>query len=337
MASRRPALRRTLSLCATGVAAAVCLLASAAAADGQGLRAAALVPQVKRGAATSELRDKFHDAVVRGLSSLTGPSGPSGELGEVVTAVDARTRLGEELASCGGEAPCLARALAALRVNRLIATDLSVNGKSYAIAMRLYDGQGHEITHADDACDICTVREADEALTRVANRLAAAARTFPVEAVAAEHARPVERLGASPTPQPTAIDSVGTAPSPSASPMTDTPPIRRPSRERSRFPWRAAGFASLGAGIIGLAVGIPLLVIDGHPTCNATDPAHACPRLYSTRAGGAIAVSLGTLGLVAAVPLLCLDYRDRRGPVSSLQIGGGALAGGGRLTLEGRF
>ena len=126
-------------------------------ADAQSIRAAALAPQFKAGAATPELRDKFHDAVLRGLSSLSGPSGPNGELGEVLGGSDTRAKLGEELLSCSGEASCILRAIAALRVNRLVSTQLSVAGKSYTFSLRLYDGQGHELTHAEDLCEICTV------------------------------------------------------------------------------------------------------------------------------------------------------------------------------------
>ena len=305
------------------------LLSIEGAAHAQAIRAAALAPQFKSGASTPELRDKFHDAVLRGLSGLSGPSGPNGELGEVLSGSETRQKLGDELLTCGGQASCLQRALQALRVNRLVASELNVIGKSYSISLRLSDGAGRELTHADDLCEICTVREADEAVAKAAARLAAAARTFPVEAVAG-------------TPRPTAPPPPREEPPPvtsKTSPMQEPPPSVTPPpvKERRHVPWRPLAFSSLALGIVGLAVGIPLVVIDGRPTCDASDPVHQCKEVYNTVGGGGTMLALGALGLVASVPLFYLDWRDRHQAVTSLRMFGAPSSGGGTLTLEARF
>jgi hypothetical protein len=112
------------------------------------------------------------------------------------------------------------------------------------------------------------------------------------------------------------------------------PQLVAPKRERRKVPWRILGFTSLGVGIVGLGAGIPLLVIDGRPTCSAPDPTHQCPNLYNTAAGGATLVAIGVLGLIATVPLFYLDYRERhQAPVTSLRLD----ASPGGLTLSGRF
>ncbi len=321
--------RASVSFLTLWLAAGVIGLAPGLAAA-QGIRAGALAPQFKGASSTPELRDKFHDSIVRGLGALTGPSGPNGELGEVISASDARARLGEELIGCGGQASCLAKATAALRVNRLVATELTVIGKSYTISLRLYDGQGHELTHAEDLCEICTVREAEEAMVKVTARIAAAARTFPVEPVAAatpDRREPAKTPSREESPQQTST----------ASPMQEAPPQPTVVKARRRFPWRAVGFASLGLGIVGLAVGIPLVVIDGRPTCDAPDPSHTCPEVYNTAGGGAAMLAIGAIGLVASIPLLYLDWRSRSRPVSSLRLFGAPASGGATVGLGGTF
>lgn len=318
----------------------LCIVLGASALSGhaaaQAIRAGALAPQIKSGGNTPELRDKFHEAVLRGLSSLNGPSGPRGELGEVISIWETRQKLGEELMSCGGQAACLGRAIAALRVNRLFSTELSVAGKSYTISMRLFDGQGHELTHVEELCEICTVREADESVAKAAQRLAAASRTFPIEAVVPEKTPEV----AKPTPAPPPKEEP--PPQPTASPMQASPNPQPtappPSKERRHIPWRPLGFGAVGLGIVGLAVGIPLLVIDGRPTCDAPDPTRACPEVYNTAGGGAAMIALGAIGLIGSVPLFYMDYRDRnRSAISSLFLRGGPLGGGASVTLGGSF
>lgn len=310
---RTPAVR----LLTTGLLACLgCLLATPA--DAQVTRVGALPPRVTGTSAATELRDKFQDAVIRGLAD------PSSE---VMGAAETRQRLGGELLACAGAA-CVPRAIAALQVERAVVTELNVTGKSYTIALKLYDARGQELTRADDACEICTVHEAEETVTKAAARLATAARSLaqapppPTIPPPAEPAAPV--LVAPPEPSP--------AVQPAAPPL-----VASPTRTRRYVPWSALAWSSLGAGLVGLGVGVPLLVLDGRPTCNAADPVHQCPRVYDTRAGGATLVALGTLGLIASIPLFYFDWREKNRSLAALGVRGGALAGGAGLQLLGRF
>src|SRR5690349_17070926 len=87
-------------------------------------RVAALVPAMKPGAAP-ELRDRFHEAVTRGISTAGGVElVPSGE-------VRMRLAISEEQLNCAGPGICAARASLTLRTDRLVATELNVVGKTY--------------------------------------------------------------------------------------------------------------------------------------------------------------------------------------------------------------
>ncbi|MEO6953729.1 MAG: hypothetical protein ABI321_18145 [Polyangia bacterium] len=313
----------------TRLAAALATLAllCSLSAHAQTIRAAAMPPILKSGGSTPELRDKFHETIVQGLGTLSGPSGPNGELGDVLGASDTRALLGEELMGCGNDVACVSRAATALKVNRLITTELTVAGKSYSITMRLYDGAGKELTHTTELCEICTVREAEAAMTKTSAHLAVAARTFPVEAVT----MPKEER------KPPVVEEKPPQPSPYVSPMQAAPTIVYPAPEpRHKYvPWKTYGFAAIGVAIVGLAVGVPLLVIDGRPTCSTLNPSVNCPRIYHTRAGGAVMTTIGVLGVVAAIPLFVLDDRDhKREP---MMIGLQTQQGGGQLVVRGSF
>ena len=154
--------------------------------------------------AAPELRDRFHEAVTRGLQS-------GGD--EVVAAAEVRLRLGasEELLGCGGTGACVARAAQALRIDRAVAAEIDVSGKDYVIKLRLLDAVGRELTKVDEPCDICTVKEADEAVARAATKLAAAARSLPTETPPAAAAETPPKSEAPPpkveTPPPPKIET----------------------------------------------------------------------------------------------------------------------------------
>jgi hypothetical protein len=87
---------------------------------------------------------------------------------------------------------------------------------------------------------------------------------------------------------------------------------------------------------VGLAVGIPLLAIDGDPTCDLPNPRKNCPEVYNTAGGGAALVTLGVGGLAAAGVLFYLDYRSRHRPnVPTVSLG--PVSGGAMVTAGGRF
>lgn len=315
---------RRLQGAATLLGFAACLVVSGSA--GAAGRIGALVPQVKP-AAAPEVRDRFHEAVTRGLQ--TGGD-------EVVPAAEVRLRLGatEEMLSCGGTGACVARAAGALRVERVVATDIDVAGKDYTIKMRLLDAVGRELAKSDEPCDICTVKEADEAVARAATRLALAAKALTDVAPKAETPPAVPPKAETAPPK---VES----PPPKAEPLTAMTPEPTPGtsgsvtkNERKRFPWRAVAISSLAVGLVGVVVGIPLLAIDGQPTCSAPNPRTSCPDVYNTVGGGATMLSLGIAGIAASGVLFYYDHRARKARPTVMLLptqGGVYLSAGGRF------
>ena len=327
---------------ATALSTLIVLMTSGAA-HAQAIRAAAMPPVFKNNTGSPELQAKFQDLVVQGLVGLNGPSGPNGELGDVLSAGQTRDQLGE-LQSCGNEVSCLPRATHALGVNRLFTTEVTVAGKSYTIAMRVYDGDARELSQTTELCDICTLHEAEALVTKTAQKLATVARSFPVEEVTPPKPpeKPPEPVKPPPVePKPKPAEPLQPQPTPEElQPMTSPPsPLEAPSPPPSpkrHVPWRILGFSAVGLGVVGFAVGIPLLVIDGRPTCGSADPTHTCPHVYNTRGGGIAMTVIGALSLAASVPLFYLDYKDRHAK-KALAFGAMPTWGGAAATIGGRF
>jgi hypothetical protein len=98
------------------------------------------------------------------------------------------------------------------------------------------------------------------------------------------------------------------------------------------FPWRPLAITSLVLGVVGIAVGAPLVIIDGQPTCNAPMPQKSCPEVYNTVGGGGALLAFGIAGALASVPLFVLDHRARHRTVpkvSVLPLVGGAFVSAG--------
>lgn len=305
------------------------LLASAAAQAAP--RVAALVPTL-RPAGAPEVRDRFHEAVTRGLAAGGVDTVPAAEL-------RMRLAVSEEQLACSGPGVCAARAAMTLRTDRLVATEVVVAGKDYTIRLKLIDTAGREVAHAEETCDICTVKEADEAATRVATKLATVNRVILQDSPGTAPGAPI-----APTPppkvEPTPPPKVEPAPAPRPAPAAVVaPPLSRVDRGRKPFPWRSVAIGSAAAGLVGIAIGIPLVVIDGRYTdCPAgtTDPMRQCKQINQTLGGGATVLTLGLAGAAASGVLFYLDYRSRhRKPAPQLSIV--PLEGGAFATVGGRF
>ncbi len=303
------------------VASLLVLLASSSAVAAP--KVAALVPQLKPPAAP-ELRDRFHEAVTRGYAT-------GGE--EVMGASEVRLRIGasDEMLNCAGTGPCVARVAQNLRVDRAIASEIDVNGKDYLIKLRLVDAVGRELAKVDEPCDICTVKEADDAVARAAGKLAVAAKSLPPEAAPPATVEtppaPPPRVETPPPPKPE-------TPPPAIAAPTEPTPTPAAQREKKMFPWRAVAITSLVVGVVGIAVGAPLVAIDGSPTCNLPNPRTSCPDVYNTLGGGAAMLTLGIAGVAASGVLFYFDHRARKqaATVSLLPLSGGAyVSAGGRF------
>ena len=304
-----------------GVGLVLVLGGSASAAD----RVAALVPQIRPPAAP-ELRDRFHEAVTRGL-----------QLGseEVVPAGEVRLRLGasDEMLNCSGTGGCVARAAQALRANHLVATEVDATGKDYTIKVRLLDPVGRELAKVDEPCDICTVREAEDAIARAAGKLASAARTLPSSTAPPTPEAPPPAAPTPPPPPKVEPQPPKAAPTPPPTPAPETAPPA-PTAHKG-FPWRPVAISSLAVGLVGVVVGIPLLAIDGQPTCNLPNPKQSCPEVYNTVGGGATLLTFGLAGVAASGVLFYMDHRARKRAHPTVMLM--PLRGGAFLSAGGRF
>jgi hypothetical protein len=98
------------------------------------------------------------------------------------------------------------------------------------------------------------------------------------------------------------------------------------------FPWRPVAITSLVVGVVLTAIGIPLIAIDGNPTCNMANPRQTCPDVYDTKGGGGALLAFGIGGIAAGGVLFYFDHRARtkkHNSVSLLPIGGLHLQAGG--------
>lgn len=277
------------------------------------VRVAPLVPKLNP-AAPNEIRDRFHDAIAHGLERSNA---------EIVAAPEVRLRLGssEELLGCG-QGPCLERAATELHADQLVAADIDVVGKQYTIKLRSLNPAGQVLGQVEESCDICTLKEAEETASRAATRL--------ISVAMPQRPQPPARAGEPAAPP------AGALPGPDKRPGgTSENATAAPARREGRFPWRWFAIGSAALGVVGVAVGIPLLVIDGNPTCNLPNPRRTCPEVYSTGGAGGALLGLGVAGLAASGVFFYLDYRASHRPrpaVSLLPLPGGAL-----LTAGGSF
>jgi hypothetical protein len=305
------------------VASLLVLLASTSAVAAP--HTAALVPLVKPPAAP-ELRDRFHEAVTRGLQA-------GGE--EVLGAAEVRLRLGasEEMLACSGPGACVARIAQNLHIDRAVASEIDANGKDYVIKLRLLDAVGRELAKVDEPCDICTVKEADDAVARAATKLAAAAKALPAETA------PPATVETPPPPKvetPPPAPKVETPPPVVAAPTPEPAPVTPQREQQKMFPWRAVAITSLVVGVVGIAIGAPLVAIDGNPTCNLPNPRTACSDVYNTIGGGAAMLTFGIAGVAASGVLFYFDHRARK-RAAAASVAVTPLVGGAQLTAGGRF
>jgi hypothetical protein len=283
---------------------------------------AALVPQVKPIGAP-EVRDRFHEAVTRGLQA-------AGD--DVLGAAEVRLRLGssEELLGCSAGGPCVAKVAQTLKIDHAVASEIEVNGKDYVIKLRLLDATGKELAKVDEPCDICTVKEADEAVARAAGKLAAAEKALPPEtAPPAVAETPPPKVETPPPPKVETPPPVETPPTP---PVVEQ--VTTPAREKKTFPWRPVAITSLVVGVVGIVVGAPLVAIDGNPTCNSPDPKHSCPDVYNTLGGGATMLTLGIAGVAASAVLFYFDHRARK---RATTVSFSPTPGGAYLSVGGQY
>jgi hypothetical protein len=112
-----------------------------------------------------------------------------------------------------------------------------------------------------------------------------------------------------------------------------------PTVEKKPFPWRGLAIGSLALGVVGIAVGAPLVAIDGQPTCTppaGQDPRKYCKDVYNTVGGGATLLTVGILGLAGSGVLFYFDYRSRHQRPTTVSIVP-LLTGGAMASVSTRF
>jgi hypothetical protein len=289
-------------------------------------RVAALIPQVRPNS-TPELQNRFHEAITRGLQ---GPDV------DVTTASEVRMRFGvsDELLNCSAPGICAARAATALKADRTVAGEISNFGKDYTIRLVMIDAAGREVARTEEPCDICTVKEADDAAARAAGKLMLATRSnMPQQTTATTPPPPPKEQPKEAEPAPPPAPKEAEPLPPGAQPEPIPPGGTRPL-EKKHFPWLGVGIGSLVLGVVGIAVGAPLIAIDGQPTCDpgaGKDPKTSCPDVWDTGAGGAAMVTIGVLGVAAGVSLIVVDVvvkKKRAAHVSVAPTARGAMLTG---------
>src|SRR5678815_2788342 len=95
---------------------------------------------------------------------------------------------------------------------------MCIRDRDYAIRLVMIDSAGRELARTEEPCDICTLKEADEAATRAAGKLMLATRSNPI-ATAPPPAQPRQA-----EPAPPATTQRQAEPAPPTPPGTEPVP-----------------------------------------------------------------------------------------------------------------
>lgn len=313
---------RTVSFCiAVGIAS---LMAPPARAE-----VAPLVPQMTP-AKAAEIIVQFHEALANGLKkggmSVMAP-----------TTVRDRLKLGVENAGCF-EGGCLQTAYSMLGAKSAVTAKVDTVGKNYTIEVRYYSGNA-VVAKSAGRCDICNVAEALAATERVATEVGSKGEEPPPDQPA-----PTPTPTPAPTPTPTPTPPTA-APTPAPTPTpTPTPAPTRPRAEKRQWPlW--PGITLAAVGVVGIAVGAPLIAIDGKGTnCVGGDPLpdkSNCADLYNTATGGWLLTVMGIGALAGSGVMFYLHFTSKPKEKERAGIEHFAIVptsdGGAMLGASGRF
>ncbi|MBK8481267.1 MAG: hypothetical protein IPL40_08840 [Proteobacteria bacterium] len=263
---------------------------------------------------------RFHEALAAGLRAAKLPALSARQ---VLRAAEART-------ACAS-AECAAQAQRALFVERAATARIAVVGRNYTMAIDLYRGPQREGSERG-SCDVCTLAEAITATSALAERVAEAAGPLGSAGAAAAAVEPAPSAPAdvaAAAPTAPSATTAAQAPGPGAAPRTGRADAPAPRASESGAPLTAKAparwplwpaLAATGMAAVGLAIGLPLLAIDGKGT-DCRGPARPdyrnCERLYATSGGGWVMTTLGLASLASAAALLYLYLAPRRQPAVS--------------------
>jgi hypothetical protein len=182
------------------------------------------------------------------------------------------------LAGCE-TAACLKRLGEVLGVKNALKGQIEMIGTSrYLTSLSLIETEtGREIARVDDTCEVCTLAEANDAVSNAAAALKA-------------------KLEPPRVPAPPAVAAV-TAPAPEPPPSKLTLALR----------W--GGVALLGVGAVGLIVGFAELGIDNSRACTPPAGFTDCPTRVDTTNGQIFGFVTGGLGLAAGAVATYFGWR----------------------------
>ncbi len=266
---------------AVGLAAVVLWPTSALSAP----KVAPLKPLMKPKKA-DEIVARFHDALGQGLTSGG------------VTIVPTKTVRSRAKAPCARPG-CASAPLHVLGAENAALCTIETVGKSYRFELMMVSKSGgRPLAKVSGRCDICTLMEALKTTRQLGAKLAqeggmkAAAITL----------KPTPKVTPKTTPKPT--------PEPTSRPAVSTKTSQRSATSGRRWPlWPT--LAAAGVGVLGLAVGIPLLSMDGDPTnCRGESrpDGRNCADVYSTSGAGWAMTTIGLAGLATAGVLAYLYF-----------------------------
>jgi len=202
-------------------------------------------------------------------------------------------------------ARCGAQGAAGLRI------DASAMG--YNLHFVLVAQDGTVVADQESGCDFCTEQEMVAKCGELARGVGAPPEALAVAAEEEGEARPQELF----EPPPVVV-----AEEPSSFGLEDVP-----------WWFWVGGGASLA---VGLGAGLPLILIDGEPTCDG--PLESCPELYDTDALGYTMLAVSVAGLTAAGVGLYLAIASGGESQAGGGVGGIAVVPGpGGLVLRGLF
>jgi hypothetical protein len=270
------------------------------------------------GTGAAPLREQFSRSIAGGMAAAG-------------LAVVPRAEIERRLASTPGlvgceTSPCLGRVAELLQVSRIVRGRVEVFGSSYVFRLEQLAADAGALGSIDGRCDVCTIAEINEQLSRAAVRLARSVAPRPAPPAPAPKApRPAPPAPAPVAPAVRVTVTPPPAAAPPPAPAAEAPALPAPGPEpvsRLRlWKWTAAGAA---AALV--VIGAVLVGVDGGGTCTAQG-GRACPRLYDTSGAG---WAMTGLGLAAAGGAGFLFWVDAAHPAA-----GGARTAG--LGLRGRF
>lgn len=261
-----------------------------------------------------------------------------------------RTKLAKEKRGTCAAWACQSEVAWAFKAQKVLVPKLSRLGRQCLLTATLYGVKAGVAERAASVRGGCRPAELATATEKLPQKLLAAPPTSVPVAGQADAKAPA-KSGAK-APAKTVAKAPAKAPAKVAvadEPRDDPPPTPAaaaparavaapkktadtPRRGRPLWPALAAG----GVAVVGLAVGIPLLALDGKAADCEGAPlpfdAH-CKKLYDTKAPGAVFTSVGAAALVAGGVLYYLHYRSNKERPRRLQALGLSPASGGGLVL----